>query len=256
MFCLLFQLAWGQIQKPNQNKPDAIKDNKTNPQKSTPQKNMIAKPEPKAQKDTSKKNKIVRPYKPPTNPEDSILTLEQLLEKSIIIDSTCPRCKGYKYDRFCDGLYCYGGKCATCKGYQKCIHCDGTMYKGAIACPFCKDIKEGKSTEKCPYCKDFKFGARRCIYCNDGSMKLKDKADYLKFTHLEGCPECTDGKCRICKGTGLCSKCKGSGVLPCTRCNGTGLKAPEQIKAEKIKKIEEEKKRIREREAKELTGSG
>ncbi len=256
IFCLLFQFAWGQVQKPNQSKPNALKDAKTNPNKSTPQKNTIAKPEQKAQKDTTRKNKIVKPYKPPKNPADSALTLEQLLEQSIIIDSTCPRCKGYKHDKFCDGLYCYGGKCSACKGYQKCIHCDGTMYKGAVACPFCKDIKEGKSSEKCPYCKDTKFGARRCIYCTDGTMKLKEKADYLIFDHLEGCPECTDGKCRICKGTGLCDKCKGSGVMPCSRCKGTGLKSPEQIKAEKIKKVEEEKRRMREREAKEMLNGG
>ncbi|MDW8295696.1 MAG: hypothetical protein RMJ97_02325 [Raineya sp.] len=259
IFFLLVQVTWGQVKKTDENKPNksipVTKDQKTASNKVLPQKNNQSKIEQKALKDTSSKNKIVKPYKPPKNPQDSILTLEQLLEQSIIIDSTCPRCKGYKYDRACDGLYCYSGQCSSCKGYRKCIHCDGTMYKGAIACPFCKDIKEGK-TEKgtCPYCKDTQFGARRCIYCFDGTMKLKEKADYLKFKHLEGCPECTDGKCRVCRGTGICEKCQGSGVMLCLRCKGTGLKPAEQIKAEKIKKVEEEKRRMREREAKELMG--
>lgn len=169
----------------------------------------------KVNKSTFQKPPINNSKKDTLNPSVSLskfqedtLTLEQVIERSIIIDSTCIRCKGYKYDRFCDGLYCYSGYCSVCKGYKKCIHCNGTMYK--------------------------------------------QKTKYLKNEYLEGCPECTDGKCRICRGTGVCEKCQGSGVMVCVRCGGTGLKSAEEIKKEKIKKIEAEIRRMREREVKEM----
>ncbi|WP_448528209.1 hypothetical protein [Raineya sp.] len=197
IFCLLFQFAWGQVQKPNQSKPNALKDAKTNPNKSTPQKNTIAKPEQKAQKDTTRKNKIVKPYKPPKNPADSALTLEQLLEQSIIIDSTCPRCKGYKHDKFCDGLYCYGGKCSACKGYQKCIHCDGTMYKEKV------EYLKFDHLEGCPECTDGK-----CRICKG------------------------TGLCDKCKGSGVmpCSRCKGTGLKSPEQIKAEKIKKVEEEK--------------------------
>ncbi|MDX1904267.1 MAG: hypothetical protein SFU27_08925 [Thermonemataceae bacterium] len=93
---------------------------------------------------------------------DSIKPEPEFVPPPIEVDSTCPRCKGYKHDRFCDGLYCYQGLCATCKGYKKCVHCAGTMMKntGLEGCPDCTD-------GKCRIC----HGSGLCAKC-EGTGRL------------------------------------------------------------------------------------
>lgn len=166
-------------QKEDKKNPIGTKANVNKVEKKEPQK-VVSKPKPKEPE-------------PPKEPDYSYIK----------IDTTCPRCKGYKHDRACDGLYCYSGACSTCKGYKKCIRCAGTQ---------------------------------------------------MRNVGLEGCPDCTDGKCRTCKGSGLCAKCEGTGKLICLRCGGTGSKTPEQIETEKLKKIEDEKRKFEERERKRLYG--
>lgn len=113
--------------------------------------------------------------------------------------------------------------CSRCKGYRYYGACDG-LYCYSGACSSCK-------------------GYRKCIHC---------AGTQLKNTGLEGCPDCTDGNCRICRGSGLCAKCEGTGKLICSHCGGTGYKTPEQREAEKLKKIEEAKRRAEEWERKRL----
>lgn len=181
IFVFFSLLAFAQQKKPN-----------TTPQTNKP---TTQKPAP---------NKNTTPTKPKPQPKPQESQEPQEYDYSYIkVDSTCPRCKGYKHDRACDGLYCYSGACSSCKGYEKCVRCAGTQ---------------------------------------------------MKEVGLEGCPDCSDGNCRTCKGRGICAKCEGTGKLPCTLCGGTGKKSPEQIQAERLKRIELEKRRFEERERKRLYG--
>ncbi|GAB4128942.1 MAG: hypothetical protein Fur0027_13070 [Raineya sp.] len=203
IFFCCYIASFAQQKKPNNATQQPNKTNTPNQQNKTAQKK-----DDKKTSETSKKplNTKINANKSTQKPTSKPTPKEPEEPKEpdysyIKVDTTCPRCKGYKHDRACDGLYCYSGACSTCKGYKKCVHCAGTQ---------------------------------------------------MKNVGVEGCPDCTDGKCRTCKGSGLCAKCEGTGRLPCTLCGGTGSKSAEQIKEERLKKIEKEKRNFEERERKRL----
>jgi len=199
VICLFGNIcSFAQQKKPNttpqQNKPNISQNsNPKNNQKTNSQKNT------NVTKNNTNKPQIQNPAPKPQ--ADDTLSEKDYFMKYVKIDSTCLRCRGYRYYDNCDGLYCYSGFCSTCKGYKKCIRCAGTQ---------------------------------------------------MKNIGVEGCPDCTDGKCRTCKGTGLCAKCEGTGKLICKYCGGTGLKSPQQIEAEKLKKYEQHKRKLEEAERKRL----
>ncbi len=115
----------------------------------------------------------------------------------------CTTCKGTgKYCSECGGSgrcpnNCAGGKCKNCLGTRE---QDCSLCYGHGTCPICwGDYK------LCPNCSGC-HGTNICKYCNG--------------TRIEKCSECTDGNCRVCKGSYKCRKCGGN--PKCGTCGGDG----------------------------------
>lgn len=120
--------------------------------------------------------------------------------------------------------------CESCNGTGKCSKCNGTGKYGR---------KRKLFYDRCPRASRL-FHGKNCKICG-GDGKINERYEWVDAD----CPDCYNGKCSKCNGTGniqikwltewyankegmtLCSSCNGTGK--CYKCNGSG-KGREQKK--------------------------
>ena len=138
------------------------------------------------------------------------------------VKDTCPECKG---DTHCTTCHGSGKGCTTCKGTGKyCSECGGSgRCPNNCAGGKCKNCL-GTREQDCSLC----YGHGTCPICW-GDYKLCPNCSgchgtnickYCNGTRTEKCSECTDGNCRVCKGSYNCRKCGGN--PKCGTCGGDG----------------------------------
>lgn len=138
------------------------------------------------------------------------------------VKDTCPECKG---DTHCTTCHGSGKGCTTCKGTGKyCSECGGSgRCPNNCAGGKCKNCL-GTREQDCSLC----YGHGTCPICW-GDYKLCPNCSgchgtnickYCNGTRTEKCSECTDGNCRVCKGSYNCRKC--GGKPQCSTCGGDG----------------------------------
>lgn len=138
------------------------------------------------------------------------------------VKDTCPECKGDTHCTTCHGT---GKGCTTCKGTGKyCSECGGSgRCPNNCAGGKCKNCL-GTREQDCSLC----YGHGTCPICW-GDYKLCPNCSgchgtnickYCNGTRTEKCSECTDGNCRVCKGSYNCRKC--GGKPQCSTCGGDG----------------------------------